>query len=140
MSSTLHREKVRETFRTLVDEGRDGFTLTLQGDEFLPVAGYAVGVEPRVESLEEAFEHVLEGQYIGFWIHHETKQTYVDIIIVVNTLPRAMLQAFLTGELYIYDFCSDAVIDIRHLYEGNAGVLRKWESPRRPVQDRRVAE
>lgn len=110
-------------FNHLVGEDRTEFVIGPNG-EVRPERGFAVGAG-RCETVEEAVSRLREGQLVGYWTMPETGEVYVDLIEIYATKGTAMMAAFVRGQVTIYDFANDQVIDCSHFYEkGNEGVQR----------------
>lgn len=107
----MNREKIKKTFQRLVTEGNEGFTLTLEGNEFKPDQGYAVAWR-TCDNLDEALDHASPQQFIGYWIHPETKETYVEVVDVFNDILQAFVNGIARNQKAIYNFKDDDVIDL----------------------------
>jgi hypothetical protein len=109
----MDRAAIAEAFRRLCDDGREGFTLGVDGEEFAPTAGFAVGCR-RYPDFESALMDICPGLFLGWWKHEGVE--YVELVQVFEKKEEAMLTAYLRGEIAIYDFGEDTVIDLSHFY------------------------
>lgn len=117
----LTKSKIREKFRQLVEEGREGFTLRLDGEEYSEPRGFAVAAK-SCKTVDEALEVVRTGQLIGWWVDPETKETFIEVVDLIENGLSAILTGIQRNQKAIYNFKDDKIIDL-------SGFYTLWEPP-----------
>lgn len=115
----MNRKRIAERFRQLVEEGREGFTVDLEGEIYDEREGFAVASR-TCTTVEEALDVVRDGQYIGYWRDPETGREFVEVVDILhgpNGLAAIML-GIRRGQHAIYSFRDDTTIDLRGFYGG----------------------
>lgn len=128
-------DAVLETFNRLKQKNRDGFLISQNGKEYNPSRGFAVGCR-RCENVHEAIPHMTDRVCLGWWRGPDGVE-HIDLVRVFEKRGTAMLAAYASGELAIYDFERDELIDCSHWYDppsasrtvGNQGIETQCEKP-----------
>jgi hypothetical protein len=109
---------ILDACHNLISQGRTGFTIDIHGKEYPPdKGGFAVGTR-RFADLRHAISSLTPDFYLGWW-RSEDGEEHVDLVQIYSAKATAFLAAYLRGELAIYDFSNDSLIDCRHFYTSN---------------------
>lgn len=112
----MNRDKIEETFNKLVADGAEGFTLDLEGNQHTPEKGFAVAWHTYT-TLEEAIDNVGPHQYIGYWVKPETRETFIEVVDIFDSVFNAFVNGLQRKQMAIYDFAKDECIDLSSFYE-----------------------
>jgi hypothetical protein len=112
----LDREKIKESFQRLIEAGKKGFTIDLEGQEHKPEKGYAVA-RKTFDTLDDALDHLSEGSFLGYWIDPETKENFIEIVFIFESNFQAFACGMAWKQKAIYNFATDEIIDLRSFYD-----------------------
>lgn len=105
-----------DVFAEMVQRSPDGFIMDVQGNVKEFHDGYAVGCGVRVGCVEEAIRIAGTDQYIGYWTA-PNGNSFIDVTDIYAGLATAVLAGLSRGELAIYDFAHQTVLELNNQKE-----------------------